>query len=409
MSDIYKRLDDAKKLVSRDDKDYDIKANTHVLKFDTESASKKHPAILRLYTDGSSLVSSKEHQKKEQTFSGWGYSIIGFKNGTYKSIDKSNGWIFNGNPLLAELEAIKKGLEFVNRPSFLSVVCDSTDAIKELLNLDSVGSRLAKMKKSAPKNPRENVQLRMLQTLAGINKSLQSKNVSGFEITWHPSHTMEKADVSIEDLRDEMASEEDIEKKMFLLDVYGNGMADRQAGRGSKKAVKMFMEEIKRQETRLEKSGMMQVSADFLDHDVDVNINKIIREYGKAEFNNLMNYTKGLRQSSRLFSGSRAAKNLAIEFFGDQPKDYLSDQMKEILFSESDQKKIADIIERKNPEILEEKPKATLKEVAEKVGRSQGSEQNCLFSNLTPEDWARGKVTIHAQKEYEKGSLIRLP
>lgn len=397
MSEIYKSLSDARKLVSVGDQDYEIKTQSHSLKDLGEINPSKPPRVLRIYSDGSSLVS--KNNTTNPTYSGWGFFITGFQNGSIKNLRRNHGFLLDGTPLLAELEAIKKGLEYVNKPSCVSLVTDSTDAIKELKNLDSIDSRMKELKKSGINRRENHVQFRILRVLGKIKELAQSNNISALEVTWQPSHTMDRADVEIDDLRNAMMEEDDITKKLFLMDVYGNEMADLQAGKGSKKAVKIAMDEISKNEHKLKELGMMKVSADFLARKAIPD--DIIREYGKAAFDTLMKYGKDLRQSTRLLHGSRTAKTVAIELFGEHPRDYVTDQVRNALFTREDQEKIDQLIRKNFPDEENDKSRSKIMDVAEKVENSGNSESNCLIYRIKPEDWAKGKITF---KEYKSGT-----
>lgn len=385
MSDVYKNLFDARKLLTPEDQDYDIKTKAQPLKNIEALDPKNPPRILRIYTDGSSLVSKTNNTNP--TFSGWGYFIIGFKNGSQRNLRKNSGFILDGTPLLAELEAIKHGLEYVDRPTCVSLVTDSTYAIKELKDMKTAYGRLESLRSEGIKTDQDRIRLRTLQTLVDIDKLAQSKNISALEVSWQPSHTIDRADVSIDDLRSAMEAEQDSDKRMFLLDVYGNEMADKRAGKGSRKAVKVAIEDIQRQESRLRAKGMLGLAGDFLDRDKVTPPEDIIKKYGKPSFDTLMKYTKGLRKSAKLFFGSRTAREVAIDLIAKQDRDYMSDQAMSILFSENDKRMIFSRIGSEDSG--KSSPRSIIRSVAEKLESNQNSEKTCLKSSAKPDEWAK--------------------
>lgn len=390
MNNIYQKLSDARRLLTPEDTDYEIKAHTHSLKPLSLSEGQK-PRFLRLYTDGSTLVS--QNNKKESTFSGWGMYIMSFQNGERRKIGNVHGCILNGNPLLAELSAIKRGLEFVDRPSCVSLVCDSTDAIKELLNLDNLDSELQKFMDMTPKDRYENTRYRTVKLLSDIQQLMSSKNILACEVKWQPSHTMDKADVTMDELHEAMNQEKDPDKKLFMLDVHGNEKADKEAGLGSKKAVRVSLLDLKNREENMKAKGMFHLVNDYLDKSVYVNFSKVTAQYGKDALADLRQYCKGLNQVAKHLHGNRTAKEIGIEFFAANTKGYISKLLIDKLFTEKDQQKINAQREfmLKNGVPARNK-NGNLSSVAQKMTNGGYSEDRCLKKRRSPKDWARQKV-----------------
>lgn len=386
MNKIYQKLSDARRALTPLDVDYEVKTQTHNLKPLSKDGNVR-PKLLRLYTDGSTLIS--RNNRRESTFSGWGMHLMSFEDGKRRKVGAAHGCILNGSPLISELAAIKKGLEFVDKPSCVSIVCDSTDAIKSLMKIENADKELKKINAQPPKDRAENEKLQKLKILSEIKKLMSSENVVACEIKWQPSHTVEKADVTMNELHDAINSENDPSIRLFLLDAFYNQKADDEAGKGSEKAVRVSLLDLKSSEDFLRKKGMMHLVESYLDKSSYVDFSKVVSEYGKSALSKLRSHCRNLNQASRHIHGSRKAKEVAIDFFADNLSDYVTPVILDKIFTESEQNKI-----NKRRELLNIKgipsrgSRESLASVAEKAGNFKVDESHCLKTEKTAKQWA---------------------
>lgn len=307
--------------------DHDVLSKIHSLK-PVKDLAPEDARILRLYTDGSCL---KDFQHPlRTTYSGWGFSLNEFKNGDAKLLRDQFGHIQNGSPLMGELEAIRNGLQFIDRPSAVSIVTDSLHAIEMLINPEGVKKEYAKFE---AENRRGCKRARELFTAIRAQEALDNnKNVIASEISWIRAHHIDK--VPSHELPS-IADADLYHEKMLLMDLYGNRRADNNAKEGSEEAVRVGIRGLHHAERKvLRDVNFIDKHKDSKCQDVQKKITRL-KQTGQWK-----SYEKQARQVFSNINGNWSAKNEAIRFVARNPHDFLASGTLESLFTDQDRQSI---------------------------------------------------------------------
>ncbi|MND12146.1 ribonuclease H [compost metagenome] len=251
----------------------------HMIK--TESVHNPKWPDVYVYTDGSSKGSTKSKDKR--SFSGWGVYIRSVSsNGEIREFVNS-GNLFNADSREAELRAIHAALSNIKIPGRIKIISDCYYVIKGLCELDLMMERKAAMEK-IPQGARQTWywhEFRLLNVWAEVNELLKNRKILSLETEWVKSHSLDNE----EDLPDPSIAKNDKERQL-ILNCIGNFHADKFANLGARKAVRgaLWFLKSEQNEYKLQRS---------------------------------------IETCIKNFSVSAFAREEAVAFLSDQPRDYL--------------------------------------------------------------------------------------
>lgn len=311
--------------------DHDVLAKIHPLK-PVRQDIPPNARIMRLYTDGSCLKDSENPVRS--TYSGWGFCLKEFKEGGAKIVRNQYGHILDGTPLMGELEAVRQGLLFIDRPSAVSIVTDSLHAIQLLIDQESVHAEFDKLQ---AKGKGGCTRARELRVAMDVHRLLQNENVVASEISWVRAHQIDKVPLHE---RPPVSDAETYDDKMLLMDLYGNEQADIQAKNGAKKAVRSALKKLHHVEKRVLREIAEIDRIECASSKTQEQKNREVHELkGSTEWRA---YEKAARQFSRNINSNFSAKKEAIVCMAQNPPGFLTRFTQNMFFSEQDYKAVKD-------------------------------------------------------------------
>lgn len=354
----------------------------HVLK--KEMKSKRKPVQMVVGTDGSAKAA--EQCPDKQSFCGWGfYGVLTYESGRSKPCSKFGG-LHNDTALTAELAAIAGVLDFVEIPTQIEFVTDSSEAIKYLTSdVEELRSRweTIKAKKHDPVLRRElsrqeRLDFPSLDMAIKIHEKMANPYIRGVTIEWVRSH-------NLDDKKDRIKAPfdpnklpnpdhaETAEGKKLVRNMLLNFHADSKANEGSRRAVRKGLLRLKGAVNRY-REDQKEFAGNTISED---EFEKRTRMFNKA----VSNVRKNLFYSR--FCRIEASYVLATE-----QKGLLPDTVLTSLFEESEAEQIKNGQYLSDPELEKYFPDAEDKDIDRRAALiDQVRYQNKVVSSLLISDF----------------------
>ncbi len=246
-----------------------------------------------VYTDGSAKGSDQSRDQK--SFAGWGiYFRNELKNGRVVEGTKY-GNLFNSSSREAELRAVLEALKFNRYPCHFEIVTDCADVVEGMTDIkgtigllegDGAGRR---------------VNHGLLKLWRQIDEEIQSNpKIASLSVRWVRSHVLDAAGATLPD----PADFDDPVERQIIADCVGNERADKCATLGAIKCIRAAL------------------------------------FYYLNVCNDPQAHRRSIETSRKNFFSSQFARDEAIRFLSQQPRDFLP---KEVLDGVFDTKTIAKI------------------------------------------------------------------
>lgn len=251
-------------------------------------------ATCKVYTDGSAKGSGQS--RDERSFAGWGVYFKNILQGGRVIDGTKYGNLYNSDPLEAELRAALEALKFNDYPSHFELVTDCADVVEGIINIHEKVADYHKLnsnKLSSETSNTDQKNFRYLRIWKQINDEIYSNpNIVSLQVRWVRSHSLDKYGTNLPDLNDFS----DPKERLIVEDCLGNEKADKCANRGAIKSVKS--------------------SLYFF-----INVPQSDAERSRS-----------LITSRKNFMNSRFARDEAVRFLSEQPKDFLPKDVIESIF-----------------------------------------------------------------------------
>jgi ribonuclease HI len=197
--------------------------------------SKRKPVSLLVATDG--CAKGAKQTPDEKSFCGWGFSgVLEYASGRTGKIQKY-GHLLNATPNVAELTAIEQALLFIDRPTIVDLVVDSSDAIYWLTSKDNIQSEIENHRAKPSHEVSREDKLKFLEMLVveRIQRALENPLIKGARISWVRAHSLEK--VAPTEYPNPKEADSPSEK-LLVTKILLNHMADLLANDGARKAIR---------------------------------------------------------------------------------------------------------------------------------------------------------------------------